>query len=76
MSLYVDSSPEACALVMGAGCNVLLWNRARYIRSEFRPERSRPTPWSALSEEAERQIELRTADERLKARHEQSEFST
>ena len=76
VGLYVDSDPEACALVMGAGCNVLLWNRARDTRPEFRPERTRPKPWSALAEEAERQVELRTADERLKAQHEQSEFST
>lgn len=75
-ALFFSGDADACAKVMYAGGNVLLWSRAQYARPEFRPDRPKPRAWSDLAEEAERQVFLRREDERLSMEHEESEFQT
>jgi hypothetical protein len=66
VSLVIEPDPIAAAAEIADGWNTLLHTHALYTRPEWRPDHSgTPRPWSALTEEIERQQLMRVSDHRL-----------
>jgi hypothetical protein len=66
ISLVIEPDPTAAAAEIADGWSTLLHTHAAYSRPEWRPDyQGSPRPWDAVTQEIERQQQMRLTDRRL-----------
>ncbi len=65
VDLLIDPDPSVAQAVMASGTPVLLSLHPIYARPEFRPDyKSIAKPWDTMTQDIDRQLEMRLADAR------------